>query len=106
LSEPLKKQQIGGLIISPTRELATQISEVLDNFLDNESVQISQMLMIGGRNLAKDLKKVKETNVSLTRQLVSVSSVLLLRSSISSCMVSNGSTRTYICPLYLIAVYE
>lgn len=33
-----KKQEIGALIISPTRELAVQIKEVLDQLLNSVSV--------------------------------------------------------------------
>jgi len=57
LSEPLKKCEIGALIVSPTRELATQISQVLQEFLDD--LNLKQMLMIGGHSMAKDLKKFK-----------------------------------------------
>ena len=50
LSTPLKPHQIGALVISPTRELATQISEVLQHFLDR-TPSLSQQLFIGGNNI-------------------------------------------------------
>ena len=46
-SAPLKKHEIGALIISPTRELASQIDEVLTKFLRNLP-QFSHLQMIGG----------------------------------------------------------
>ena len=44
---PLKKYDIGTIIISPTRELATQISEVVAKFLINLP-QITHQLFMGG----------------------------------------------------------
>lgn len=46
-STPLKKHEIGALIISPTRELASQIDEVLTKFLINLP-QFTHLQMIGG----------------------------------------------------------
>ena len=45
----LKKNEIGALIISPTRELATQIEEVIHHFLKNVE-GLSCVLLIGGKN--------------------------------------------------------
>ncbi len=59
LSTPLKPQNIGALIISPTRELATQISEVLQHFLDRVPT-LSQQLFIGGNNIAADIAKFEK----------------------------------------------
>merc|ERR1719266_72851 len=41
LQTPLKKHEIGALIVSPTRELASQISEVLEEFLKDSSAGLS-----------------------------------------------------------------
>ncbi|XP_068100703.1 ATP-dependent RNA helicase DDX55 [Hyperolius riggenbachi] len=55
----LKKNQVGAIIITPTRELAVQIDEVLSHFTKHFP-QFSQILLIGGSNPAEDVKKVKE----------------------------------------------
>ncbi|XP_048875994.1 ATP-dependent RNA helicase DDX55 [Brienomyrus brachyistius] len=56
--QKLKKMQVGALIVTPTRELATQISEVVGGFLRRFS-QFSQILLIGGSNPAEDVEKLK-----------------------------------------------
>ena len=45
----LKNNEIGALIISPTRELASQIEEVVQHFLKNIE-GLSCRLLIGGKN--------------------------------------------------------
>ena len=56
-SEPLQKYDIAALIISPTRELASQISEVINQFLKNIP-QLTHLVLIGGTNsVAKDIKE-------------------------------------------------
>ncbi|XP_056390336.1 ATP-dependent RNA helicase DDX55 isoform X2 [Hyla sarda] len=55
----LKKQQIGAIIITPTRELAIQIDEVLSCFTKHFP-QFCQILLIGGSNPVEDVKKFKE----------------------------------------------
>lgn len=47
------------LIISPTRELATQISQVVDEFLV-ELPQFSKGLFIGGGHVNDDIKLIEE----------------------------------------------
>ena len=61
LSTPLNKHQIGALIISPTRELASQISEVLQEFLKDTDSSLSQQLFIGGNKVDKDVQKYEDT---------------------------------------------
>ncbi|KAL7848141.1 hypothetical protein AOLI_G00228590 [Acnodon oligacanthus] len=56
--EKLKKMQVGALIITPTRELAVQISEVMGQFLE-EFPQYRQILLIGGNNPIEDVEKFK-----------------------------------------------
>ncbi|XP_017549186.1 ATP-dependent RNA helicase DDX55 isoform X2 [Pygocentrus nattereri] len=56
--EKLKKMQVGALIITPTRELAIQISEVMGQFLE-EFPQFRQILLIGGSNPIEDVEKFK-----------------------------------------------
>lgn len=56
-SVPLKKHEIGALIISPTRELASQIAEVLSDFLENIP-GITHLLLIGGNStISNDVKE-------------------------------------------------
>lgn len=55
---PLKKHDIGALIISPTRELATQIYEVLQSFLKHLP-QFSSLLTVGGSHVGEDLQTFK-----------------------------------------------
>jgi len=58
LESPLKPNQIGAVIISPTRELAQQIHEVLANFL-SRMTHLTQQLFIGGTNINTDVEKFK-----------------------------------------------
>lgn len=56
-STPLKKHDIGALIISPTRELASQIDEVLSKFLEHLP-QFTHLQMIGGAHtVVQDIKE-------------------------------------------------
>ncbi|XP_023604831.1 ATP-dependent RNA helicase DDX55-like [Myotis lucifugus] len=57
--EPLKRSQVGAIIITPTRELAVQIDEVLLHFTKSFP-QFSQILWIGGRNPGEDVSRFKE----------------------------------------------
>ena len=58
LEEPLKYNQIGALILSPTRELASQISQVLSKFLE-KIPSLKQQLFIGGTKFNEDIEKFK-----------------------------------------------
>jgi hypothetical protein len=49
--------QVGALIITPTRELATQINEVVTHFLKHLENKFTHMLFIGGNNPAMDVNK-------------------------------------------------
>jgi len=57
--EKVRKQDVYALIISPTRELATQICEVLDALL-KEVPQFSRQLLIGGTSPDADLRRLAE----------------------------------------------
>ncbi|XP_033978943.1 ATP-dependent RNA helicase DDX55 [Trematomus bernacchii] len=57
--EKLKKMQVGALVVTPTRELALQISEVMKQFLQ-KFPQFTQILLIGGTNPIEDVEKFKE----------------------------------------------
>ena len=56
--EEWKKFEVGAIIISPTRELATQISKVLDEFLRNIS-NLKQILLVGGITIESDLTRLQ-----------------------------------------------
>eukprot|EP00092_Neocalanus_flemingeri_P005872 GFUD01006320.1.p1 GENE.GFUD01006320.1~~GFUD01006320.1.p1 ORF type:complete len:593 (-),score=175.05 GFUD01006320.1:58-1836(-) len=60
MQTPLKKHDIGALIISPTRELASQISEVLEEFLKDSESGLTNVLLIGGNKVEKDVLKFDE----------------------------------------------
>eukprot|EP00026_Physarum_polycephalum_P005187 Phypoly_transcript_05217.p1 GENE.Phypoly_transcript_05217~~Phypoly_transcript_05217.p1 ORF type:complete len:664 (+),score=154.41 Phypoly_transcript_05217:90-1994(+) len=53
----LKKHDIGALIVTPTRELAEQISKVLSEFLKDSPVSFVQQILIGGSDLDVDTNK-------------------------------------------------
>lgn len=57
--EKLKKNQVGAIVITPTRELAIQIDEVLSHFTKHFP-QFSQILWIGGRNPGEDVERFKQ----------------------------------------------
>jgi ATP-dependent RNA helicase DDX55/SPB4 len=63
-SERLKQHEVGGIIISPTRELAIQTSQVLARFLQHID-HLTQMLLIGGNNVAADVDcfRVRGANI-------------------------------------------
>ncbi|XP_033692642.1 ATP-dependent RNA helicase DDX55 isoform X2 [Tursiops truncatus] len=52
-------EAVGAIIITPTRELAVQIDEVLSHFT-KPFPQFSQILWIGGRNPGEDVARFKE----------------------------------------------
>ncbi|CAG8475735.1 3616_t:CDS:10 [Paraglomus brasilianum] len=59
--ETSQKHSIGALIISPTRELAQQISSVIDLFLRDGAIVLKHALFIGGTSaLQDDIKRYKE----------------------------------------------
>ncbi|XP_026995347.1 ATP-dependent RNA helicase DDX55 isoform X1 [Tachysurus fulvidraco] len=62
--EKLKKMQVGALIVTPTRELAIQISEVMGQFL-KEFPQFRQILLIGGSNPIEDVEKFKANGANI-----------------------------------------
>jgi len=53
----LGKHEVGALIVSPTRELAKQISKVLAEFLLENQTDLTQILFVGGSKSAADSKK-------------------------------------------------
>uniref|UniRef100_A0A8D9BGP9 ATP-dependent RNA helicase n=2 Tax=Cacopsylla melanoneura TaxID=428564 RepID=A0A8D9BGP9_9HEMI len=55
--KPLQKHEILGLVISPTRELATQTSEIVDKFCANIP-HVNQLLIVGGNSVNQDIAKL------------------------------------------------
>ncbi|TNM92119.1 hypothetical protein fugu_019131 [Takifugu bimaculatus] len=62
--EKLKKMQVGALVITPTRELALQISEVMQQFIQ-KFPQFTQILLIGGSNPIEDVEKFKDQGANI-----------------------------------------
>ncbi|XP_067644352.1 probable ATP-dependent RNA helicase DDX55 homolog [Eurosta solidaginis] len=57
---PWSPKEIGAIIISPTRELAFQISEVLDKFLEVKELDyLKQKLIVGGSSIEDDINTIK-----------------------------------------------
>lgn len=56
--------EVGGLIISPTRELATQTSHVLAEFLNNID-GVTQMLTLGGNPIETDVKAFNKNGANI-----------------------------------------
>ncbi|XP_012273718.1 probable ATP-dependent RNA helicase DDX55 homolog [Orussus abietinus] len=56
--EKWKITEVGAIVITPTRELATQLSEVLDYFLKNIST-LKQVLLVGGSTVKDDIVNIK-----------------------------------------------
>jgi len=55
-------KSLGALVISPTRELATQIYEVLSHFIkyyNDHGIQLTHLLAVGGKDIKMDFKKLK-----------------------------------------------
>ncbi|KAE8285404.1 ATP-dependent RNA helicase DDX55 [Larimichthys crocea] len=56
--------QVGALVITPTRELALQISEVMGQFIQ-KFPQFTQILLIGGSNPIEDVEKFKDQGANI-----------------------------------------
>lgn len=58
---PWGAKEIGALIISPTRELARQISDVLAQFLAHDELEhLNQQLIVGGNSIEEDIVALKQ----------------------------------------------
>ena len=58
-SDKLKKDEVGALILAPTRELAIQIHAVLTLFLG--SIELTSLLIVGGKSKVDTFKTFTET---------------------------------------------
>ncbi|CAL4148989.1 unnamed protein product [Meganyctiphanes norvegica] len=63
-SESLRKHEIGAVIISPTRELATQIHEVLQGFI-MYAPQFTTLLAVGGTSVVNDLEEFQKNGAHI-----------------------------------------
>lgn len=63
-SSPPKPHQVMGIIISPTRELSSQIYHVAQPFVSTLS-NVSSMLLVGGAEVKRDIKKIEEEGANL-----------------------------------------
>lgn len=59
LEEAWKKHEVGAVILSPTRELALQIRDVLQQLLGHVS-GLRDLLLVGGNSVEEDVKNIKE----------------------------------------------
>ncbi|XP_045454031.1 probable ATP-dependent RNA helicase DDX55 homolog [Melitaea cinxia] len=58
---PLRKDFVYAVIISPTRELATQIHKVIENFLEEPELKhFTLSLLVGGRPIEVDAESMKK----------------------------------------------
>lgn len=63
--EPWKRFEIGSIIISPTRELAAQTSQVLEQFLQHSGIEFKQKLLVGGNSVEEDVNFLKKTGANI-----------------------------------------
>ena len=57
-NEKMNNLDVGAIVVSPTRELAQQIYEVLNHFIDNnQSIPLKGLLLIGGSNVSQDIDR-------------------------------------------------
>ncbi|KAL1128897.1 hypothetical protein AAG570_013431 [Ranatra chinensis] len=64
-AEPWRKTEIGALVVTPTRELARQISTVLESFLKNCDRNITQMLIVGGTEVVDDIAHLSSEGATI-----------------------------------------
>jgi ATP-dependent RNA helicase DDX55/SPB4 len=66
LKSPCKtKQSIGAIIVSPTRELTTQIADVFKVFSEKAPGHASLLLLTGGTDPQKDINSIKENGCNI-----------------------------------------
>lgn len=63
-STPPKPHQVLGIIISPTRELSSQIFHVAQPFISTLSI-VKPILLVGGAEVKSDMKKIEEEGANL-----------------------------------------
>lgn len=64
--QPWKKNEVGAIVISPTRELATQTSGVLRSFLEHADLKhFKQQLIVGGNSVEEDVHRLKRDGAAI-----------------------------------------
>lgn len=64
--DPWKKTETGVIVISPTRELATQTSEVLTQFLNEPPFSgLNQRLLVGGNPVEDDIEIIRKKGAQI-----------------------------------------
>lgn len=61
---PFKKLDVGAIILSPTRELATQTAEIVDIFIKHIP-QFTSILLTGGGTASKDISRMVEKGANI-----------------------------------------
>lgn len=62
---PWKSTEIGAIILSPTRELAAQTSDVLEKFLNHPKIPFKQRLIVGGNNVEDDISFIMKSGATI-----------------------------------------
>lgn len=63
---PWRKTEIGSVVISPTRELALQTSEVLEQFLRQKGLDfLTQKVLVGGTSVEDDVKSIESNGAHI-----------------------------------------
>ena len=63
---PWRKTEVGSIVISPTRELATQTSHVLEQFLEHPGFEfLTQKLLVGGTSVEEDVKSIESNGANI-----------------------------------------
>lgn len=64
--ETVKAHDVGAIVVSPTRELASQIHEVFSKFLENMTTfHFKSMLLVGGSNPYKDIQQYVKNGANI-----------------------------------------
>lgn len=64
-TESWKAFEVGAIIISPTRELAAQTSQVLEQFLQHSEFKFKQKLLVGGNSVEEDVNYLKKIGANI-----------------------------------------
>lgn len=64
ISQPLKPHQVGAIIVSPTRELASQIYHVAKPFVATLP-NVEAVLLVGGSDVAADVRRLNEKGANM-----------------------------------------
>lgn len=61
-----RKSEVASIVISPTRELATQTFDVLNKFLQHKKLNfITQKLLVGGTSVEEDVKSIESKGAAV-----------------------------------------